>query len=57
MRLKFYQSDLSRKSFFLRKSQVKSPKSQVMTLTFSKRLFENTFRRFLQVPNGYLIIT
>jgi hypothetical protein len=38
---------LAPKVIFLRKSQVKSPKSQVMTLTFSKGLFENTFRRFL----------
>jgi hypothetical protein len=51
---------LAPKVIFLRKSQVKSPKSQVMTLTFLKKpkkvkvmtltffkgCLENTFRRF-----------
>ena len=37
---------LAPKVIFLRKSQVKSPKSQVMTLTFFKGRLENTFRRF-----------
>jgi hypothetical protein len=46
--LRNFSSDLFQKSFFLGyKSQVKSSKSQVMTLTFSKGLLENTFRRFL----------
>jgi hypothetical protein len=62
---------LAPKVIFLRKSQVKSPKSQVMTLTFLKKQekvkvmtltflkgpLENTFRRFLSAPIGYLINT
>jgi hypothetical protein len=43
----FRQTQTCDEIFFLRKSQVKSPKSQVMTLTFFKERLKNTFRRFL----------
>ena len=60
---------LAPKVIFLRKSQVKSTKSQVMTLTFLwilkkvknmtlnffEKLLENTFWRFLLVPKGHLV--